>query len=227
MSELGGWVEVGFLDVAEVAVGLHLELGTSGVVGHDDGRRMELQGRDGPHLRYTTFDTVAQGAGLVVAVDQQEHRAGVHHCADAYGKGGLGHEVDVALEEAGVGDDGVGGEGLDAGTRRERGAGLVEGDMSVGTHTAHEEVNTSVAVDFLLEAAAFGLKVGGVAVEDVDVFAGNVDVVEEIVPHEAVVALRMVLGKTHIFIHIEGDDVAKRHIPFLVKLDELAVEPER
>lgn len=43
-SELCLGVEVGSFDVLEVAVGLHLEFVAGGVVGHDDGLGVHLQG---------------------------------------------------------------------------------------------------------------------------------------------------------------------------------------
>ena len=102
-----GGVKVGLLDVLEVAVGLDLELGAGVFVADDDGVPVHLQGADGPHLRDAAFYAVTQGAGLVVAVDDEHDLLGGHDSADTDGEGGLGNEVDVVLEEARVGDDGV------------------------------------------------------------------------------------------------------------------------
>ena len=169
---------------------------------------------------------MAQGAGLVVAVDDEQHALGGHDGADADGEGCLRHEVDVVVEEARVGDDGVLGEGFHAGARGERRAGFVERDVSVGTHAAQEEVDAAVAGDFLLIAATFLAGVVGVAVEDVDVFAEDVDVVEEVAPHEGVVALLVVAGNTAVFVHVECYDVLERYLAFLAQLHQFAVHAQ-
>lgn len=215
-----GGVEVGLFDVFEVAVGLNLELGAGVFVADDYGVAVHLQGADCPHLGDAAFYAVTQGAGLVVAVDDEHNLFGGHHCAYADGEGGLGYEVDVVLEEARVGDDGVLGEGLHAGLRCQRRARLVEGDVSVGAYAAHEQVDAAVRGDLGLVALTFGNGVLGVAVEDVDVFGLDVNLVEEVGPHKSVVALLVVAGNAHVLVHVEGDDVFERYLAFLVEADE-------
>ena len=58
------------------------------------------------------FDGFLEGAGFVVAADDDQDGPGIHHGADSDGKGGFGDQVDIAIEESGIGDDGIGGEGL-------------------------------------------------------------------------------------------------------------------
>lgn len=69
-------------------------------------------------------------------------------------------------------------------------------------------------------------QVRGVPVEDVHVPLGDIDVGEEIVPHERVVALRMVLGQTHVLIHVERDDVLERQSACLVQRGQRPVHAE-
>lgn len=107
LSELGGRIEIGGFDILEVAVGAYHKLGASSLVGYDQGFGMHLQGRYGPHLRYATFYTVMEGAGFVVAVDNQEYALGCHYSAHTYGKSSLGNKVNVTFEETGIGDDGI------------------------------------------------------------------------------------------------------------------------
>ena len=76
---------------------------------------MEVEGADGPHLVDALFNAVLQGAGLVVAVDEDQNFLGVHHCADADSQGSLGHLGDIIVKEAAVCDDGVGGKSFLAG----------------------------------------------------------------------------------------------------------------
>ncbi len=67
----------------------------------------------------------------------------------------------------------------------------------------------------------------GVSVQDVYIFAGDVDVAEKVVPHEAVIALRMVLRQPHIFVHVESHHILKRHFPFFVQLYKASVHAQR
>ena len=55
------------LDVFEVVVGTYLQLGAGSLVANDDALRMELKGRDGPHLVDRTLHRLLQGTCLVVA----------------------------------------------------------------------------------------------------------------------------------------------------------------
>lgn len=119
LLKLAVGVEVGAFDVLEVAVGAYLEFSACVFIGNDEGLGVHLQGGYGPHLGDSTFNSVMQGAGLVIAIDNQKHALGIHDSAHAYGEGSLGHEIDITLEEARVGDDCVLGEGFHACARGE------------------------------------------------------------------------------------------------------------
>ena len=99
--------------------------------------------------------------------------------------------------------------------------------MAVGANTSEEEVYAAVALDLLLIAAAFLGGILGIAVEDVDILAGNVYVAEEIRPHESIVALFVVAGNTAVFIHIERNNVLERNLTLLIQLDQIAVHAQR
>ena len=60
--------------------------------------------------------------------------SGIHHSSHADSEGHLWHLVDVPSEKAGIGLDGVHSQGLDSGTRREGGAWLVEGYVTIRTN---------------------------------------------------------------------------------------------
>ena len=80
---------------------------------------VHLDGADGPHVVDAFLYSVLQGTGFVMAVAEDEDLTGGHDGADADGEGLLRNLGDVVVEEAAVGDDGVGVEGLDAGLGRE------------------------------------------------------------------------------------------------------------
>ena len=78
---------------------------------------VHLDGADGPHVIDTFFYGVLQGAGFAMAVAEDEYLTGCHDGADADSEGLLRNLGDVVVEEAAVGNDGIGIEGLDAGLR--------------------------------------------------------------------------------------------------------------
>ena len=188
---------------------------------------MHLKGRDGPLVVVGAFDAVAHRAGFLVARGEDQHLLGREHRAHADRQRGFRHERDVAAEEPGVDLDRVLRQGLEARAGVERRERLVEGDVSVFAHAAHEEVDAPGLDDARLVVGALLGQVVGVAVENVDVLRPDVDVLEEIVPHERVVAFGMLLGETHILVHVERDDVLERHFARLVAADQFLVGLQR
>jgi len=124
----------------------------------------------------------------------------IHHGLHADGEGHFGHFLQIMAEEAGVGEDGLVGQGLDARAAAQAGAGLVEGDVPIGPDAAEEELDPPRAPDLLLVRDALLLEVGGVAVEDVDVRRVDVDVAEEVLVHERVVRLRVFARDADVFV---------------------------
>ena len=55
----------------------------------------------------------------------------------------------------------------------------------------------------------------------------DVDVAEEVVPHKAMIALRMFLGEVHILVHVERNDVLERYLACLVQGNQLSVHSQR
>lgn len=103
---------------------------------------------------------------------------------------------DVVIEKPRIRLQRVLGQRLNTRTRNQRRAGLIERNMTIRTDPADEQFDAAGRQDFTLEGVAFGFKVRRVAVENVDVCGINVDVLEEVVEHEEVVALRVVAGQT-------------------------------
>ena len=95
--------------------------------------------------------------------------------------------------------------------------------MAVLADSAQEEIDASGGQDLLLIVVALLLEVLGIAVENVDVFCRYIDVVEEVAVHKGVVALRMLYRKSHILVHVEGDDVLEGDLSGVIHLDEFLV----
>lgn len=169
--------------------GLDLQLQGGVLVGDNHGVGVQLEAGERPHVVDALLDAVLEGEGLALADDDDDDLAGLEDGLDADGQGHAGHLVDVVVKEARVGEDGVVGQRLDAGAAGQAGAGLVEGNVAVLADAGEEEVDAADALDGVLVGDALGLEAGGVAVEDVDVVGVDVDVGEEVFPHEGVVRL--------------------------------------
>ena len=98
--------------------------------------------------------------------------------------------------------------------------------MSVGTDASDKQVDASGFGNHLLIVAALSLQVFGVTIQDVDILLRAVDVVEQVCGHERVVALGMILGQVHIFVHVECQHVLERHTALFVGLHQFAVHAD-
>src|SRR5690606_12399386 len=145
--------------------------------------------------------------------------------ADAHGDGVAGH-VGLAEEVAGGVAAGERVEGDQAGAGVAAGAGLVEADVAGAADAEDLEIEAAGVADAILVGLAAGedFGAGHGAVGHVDVFGRHVDVVEELVVHEAPVTLGVGAGEAVVFVEVEGDDVLERQAFLAVQADELAVE---
>ena len=91
--------------------------------------------------------------------------------------------------------------------------------MTIVTDTAHKQMNFSVRADFLFILAALSVDVRGIAIEEVNVFCWNINVIEEVTVHKAVVAFWMLFRQTDIFVHVEGDNVLKADLACFMHFD--------
>ena len=192
-------------------------------VADDDSMGMLLQAADGPHVVDWLFYSMAEGTGFIMAIHHDHHLLCIHYCANTYCKSRLWNQIYIIVKETAVSNDGIGGKGLLAGTALQAGAWLVEGNMSIRTNATHEQVNTACILNSFLIVLALCLQILGIAIENMDIFFLNVDMAEEVVPHEAVVALGMILGEIHILVHVESNHVLERHLASLVQGDQLSV----
>lgn len=126
----------------------------------------------------------------------------VKHSLDANRQGHLGHLVQVIAKEPRICKNSLIGKCLDTSTRLEAGAWFVEGNVAIGTNAAKEQLDAADTADLVFVALAFGLEVSGISVEDVDVVWFHIDVGEEVLVHEAVIAFWMVARNANILVLI-------------------------
>jgi len=221
------WLKEIFLFyVFEIPVRIDLQLSACGIVSHDDGMRVHLEATDSPHVVNRLFHTVTKGTRLVVTVYHDHHLLGIHHRAYTYCECCLWHQVHIVVKETAVSDDSISGKGLLTGTALEAGARFVECYVTIGANATHEQVNTACLPDSFLIVLAFRLQILGITVEDMHILLFDIDVAEEVVPHEGVIAFWMIFGKVHILVHIERDHVPERHLASLVQGYQLSVHPK-
>ena len=219
-------LQIASLLVEVVLVSADCQFVASSFVANHDGVWMHLQHGRCPLVADVAVDAVLQSTCLVVARAYEEHFLGIHHCADTNGQCLLWNEAKVVVEETAVGVDSVCGQRLDTSARREGRTWLVESEVTVRTDTAHEEVDTTCLCNHFLVVVALCHEVRSVTIEDVYVLRLDVDVVEEVVPHEAVVAFWVINRQFYILVHVERDDVLERNLAGAAHVNQVAVQSE-
>ena len=180
---------------------------------------MQLQTADGPHVVHIAFHRSLQCLRFLRTQHQNHHFFSVQQGTHANGQRVLRYLIHVAVKETGVCHTGVMRQGFDTGTRSQRRSRFIKGDMTIITDTTHEQVDFTVGTDLFFILTAFGVDVRRVAVEQVDVFCWNINMVKEIAMHKAVVAFRMLFWQADIFVHIERHDVFEANLARFVHFD--------
>ena len=90
--------------------------------------------------------------------------------------------------------------------------------MTIWADTTEEEVDTSHSLNFSFVGSTLRLEVRGIAIEDMHVLLLDIYMAEEVRPHEAMIALWVILWDTYVLVHVEGNDVLERDTPCLVSL---------
>ena len=154
-----------------------------------------------------------------MAQHQDHHFFCVQQRTHAYGQRIFRHLVDVAVKEAGVCHAGVMGQRFDTRTGSQGRSRFVKRDMAVVAYAAHKQVNFTVRTDFFFIITAFRIDIRRVTVEQVNIFCWNINVIEEIAMHEAVVAFRVFFRKANIFVHVERHHMLKADLARFVHFD--------
>jgi len=140
----------------------------------------------------------------MLACNENHHLISIHDSGHSHSECLGGHFADVIVEEPGIGVDGLLVEGLDSGARRQAGARLIEGNVSIWPNTSNKQPDAACVFDHLLVLLALSLQIFSVAVQNVSVLWVDVDVLEEVLVHEGMVALWVVSGQFNILIHVES-----------------------
>ena len=96
--------------------------------------------------------------------------------------------------------------------------------MSIGANSSQEQINATYGLDLALILLAFGLEIWRVPVQDVDVGGLDVYMREEVLVHEAMVALWVITRNADVLVHVEGNDIFKRDVAGFVFLDQALID---
>lgn len=188
---------------------LDLELKSGIFVDDNHGVRMQLQAGQRPHVVDTLLNAALQSKRLALAENNDNNLASLEDGLDTNGQGHARNLVDVIAEESRVGENSVISQSLDTSSAGQAGSGLVESNVAVLADTSKEEINAADSLDGVFVGDALSLEVGGIAVQDVNIGRMDIDVREEVLPHEGVVGFGVVAGNSYVFVHVESDDMLK------------------
>ena len=194
-----------------------------------DGRvRVLLQVRRGDVRVDVPFDRAADDPGLVLAGRDQRDLPRLEDRRDAH-RDRLGRHVLLAEE---VGRGVLARDRVQVDEPRARAAPrarLVEADVPAPAHTQDLEVDAPGAADRLLVFArvCVHLAPAQVATRDVHVLGADVHVLEQILPHEPVVAVDAPRVHGKVFVEVERHRVREGEPLLAVHADQLAVDAHR
>jgi len=202
---------------------LHTQIHRSSIITNQHTSSMHLKKANRENVRNATLNTTSNSLRLGSTSGKHDNLASIHNCLHTNSDGHCGNLGQVAVEEAGVRDNRLIVQALNASLGRERRSRLIEGKMTVGADAAEEKLDATKALDLIFVALTLGDQVRSIGVRDVDILSGDVDEVEEVLVHEGPVTLGVVLGEADVLVHVEGDDVLEGDGAFAVVLDEFLV----
>ena len=204
------------------------QLGGGGAVQVDRGARMLLQIGRRHRAIDLSLDRAAHDRGLVLAGRQERDLAGLHDRAHAHRDRFLWNVL--GAEEVGRGDasrDGV--QGDEPGSGGGAGARLVESDVPGLPDAQDLEVDATDLRDrpLVLRSVRFHLGSRDVPARDVHPLGIDVHVLEQVLPHEPVVAVEALRGHRVVLVQVEGDHLGEIEALVAMEADQLAVDPHR
>lgn len=143
--------------------------------------------------RHGAEEAVPDGLRLVRAAGDQQNPLGLHNGLHTHGVRLPGH-LRLVFKEAGVGGDGALRQGHLMGTAGKAAVRLVEADVSVAADAQQLEIDAVMLLNDPVIPGALQSAVGLGAVRQEASVRRDIDMVEQILPHEAAVALGMLPG---------------------------------
>ena len=104
---------------------------------------------------------------------------------------------------------------------------FVETDMGITANPQKLQVDTAQIRNQTVVPAALRIRIRSHAIGNMDMVGSNIDVVEEVLMHEVVIALRIVCRQPPVLVQIHRGCLRKVQISFFVPENQLAVDPQR
>ena len=187
---------------------------------------MELQNGRGNLGSHGAEEGIAHDLRLVFATHHNEHLLGGHDGANAHGVCLARHFVG-GIKQAAVRVNGGFREVNAVGFLREFRRRLVEADVAVVAQAQKLQVNAASEQNGSLVGIACGLSVGVGAIGHMRVLGAHVDLAEQVLLHEVVVALLVIGRQAAIFVQIERCNAREVDTLGFVALGDFGVEALR
>ena len=200
-----------------------------GAVDVEGGVRMALEERGRDLVVHLALDRPTHDGGLVLAGREDEDLAGLEDRGDAH-RERLARDVLLAEEIGRRVLPGHQVERDEAGAALGARAGLVEADVPRPPDAEELEVDAAGLADRLLVAGdlVLHLRRGGCRRAEMwTCSAGNVELGEQVLPHEPMVGVEAPRVHRVVLVEIEGDDVPEAEPLVAVQADQLAVDADR
>src|ERR1700686_1590078 len=215
----------GHLENAAVIL-LLLELRAGFLIDQESNLRVQLQRRSGHRSGYRTFDGLGNRRGFGRTAGQRQNSPRLQNGSDSHGDGALrnlfagGKKLAVVLNCFFRQD-------FQARSGTETGSRLVETDVAVAADAQDLQVDASrIANALFVGGAVLAIVFFQRAVRNMNVGRRDVHVRKKVLAHEVGEALRMVGGKSQVFVQIEGDHARKIERLFPVQANQLLIHAE-
>ena len=167
---------------------------------------MQLQRAGSNHARHRPFDRSRDNLCLATSTGKDHDLACFENCPDTH-RDRIDGYIFTILKKTRVVVDRRFCQRFQTSTRRKRAGWLVERDMAIRTDAEQLDIDTATFLDPLLIPLAKSFIVSCRSRGNINVLAGDIDVLKEILVHKVMVALRMIDRQTHILVEIERCDL--------------------
>ena len=183
---------------------------------------MQLQDR-GRALRSNRAKAhIVNSLSLLLAIGNNQDGASVHDGLNTHGVGATRHVL-LTLKQTAVGLDGALGQVDAMRALGENVVRLVEANMAVAPNAQKLQITEASVGNHLVERSTNLIDIGVGSSRNVYVLGVNVDMIEEMLVHEVVVALGIVVRDTKVLVEVIRADLGEVDIALLVPIDKLVI----
>jgi hypothetical protein len=186
---------------------------------------MLLQQRCGDLLGDIAFYRLLNDGRLHLSPGHQDNPFGLEDGADSQRNGQARHMRDI-LKIVGIGDPGRVVQGNEAGAGVDAAAGLVKADMPVIADPQDLQVDATGIFDhfFIIQTVLFDVLLTPLPVGEMAIGRVDVDLVEQLLFHETIVALQRIVVDRVIFVEVKRDHILKAQLFVAVQSYQFGIQ---